>query len=472
MKKKPNILFLFADDQRYDTVHALGNDQILTPNLDRLVKKGTTYKAAHIPGGTSPAVCMPSRAMLHTGRQLFSIKDEGQEIDKGHSLMGETFLNAGYDTFGTGKWHNGTDAYKRSFNHGADIFFGGMDDHWNVPVHDFDPTGKYESRINKVKNYMCNRIPDTFISNKVTPGKHSTELFSEATIDFLKNRNSEKPFFAYVSYMAPHDPRTMPKKFKDLYDPTTIEIPKNFTALHHVEYENVQCRDEALASYPRQETEVKEHIAEYYAMITHIDDEVGKIIKTLKDTGEFDNTIIVFTADNGLALGQHGLFGKQSHYEHSVKIPFVIAGPNIPKDEIREDYIYLLDIFPTLCDLTEIKIPKSVEGVSFCKGIMGEEYDSRKSLYFAYTDKIRSVKNNKYKFMQHVYSGKITRQLFDLKNDTLEMANIIEQEQYKNVVTELETLLFSYRDKWNDEKHPLGQSYWTQYKEIKDNELT
>jgi arylsulfatase A-like enzyme len=466
MTEKPNILFLFADDQRFDTINALGNKEILTPNIDKLVQRGTSYSQAHIPSGTSPAVCMPSRAMLHTGRNLFSIEKEGQSIDKNHALMGETLKNNGYITFGTGKWHNGTDSYRRSFTQGGDIFFGGMDDHWNVPVHAFDPTGKYEGRLKKVKDYHYSNVVSTFISNKVTPGKHSTELFSEATIDFINKQNADNPFFAYVSFMAPHDPRTMPKEFLDMYDADKIEVPKNFLSSNPIEYANVDCRDEVLASYPRIESEIKVHIAEYYAMITHLDHEIGKIIKTLEDKGLLENTIIVFTADNGLALGQHGLMGKQCHYDHSIRVPFVLAGPGIPENQIREEFIYLFDIFPTFCEMLDIATPDSVQGISFFKGIWGQKYNNRKDLYFAYTDKIRSVKNSRYKLMQHVHKGRITTQLFDFIEDPLEMANIIEQEKYKEVVGELKELMRNYNQDWKDDKHPLGESYWTQYNTI------
>ncbi len=313
---------------------------------------------------------------------------------------------------------------------------------------------------------MFKRKPDTFISNKVTAGKHSTELFSEATMDFINDHESDKPFFAYVSYMAPHDPRTMPDEFRDMYDADEIKVPENFMAYHPIEYANTQCRDEVLTAYPRTIEETKLHLAEYYAMITHIDDEIGKIIKCLEDKGELDNTIIIFTADNGLALGQHGLFGKQCHYEHSIRVPFVMAGPEIPSGETRDDYIYVLDIFPTLCDMLNIDIPSTVEGKSFLGGIKGIDYNKRKRLYFAYTDKIRSVKDNQFKLMQHVYGNKVTTQLFDLKNDPWEMANLVGQPEYKEKVVELTDLMNKYNEEWKDDKHPLGHSYWSQLREI------
>lgn len=466
MKKKPNVLLLFADDLRFDTIACVNNPEIITPNLDWLVSRGTTYTQAHIPSGTSAAVCMPSRAMLHTGRHLFSLDGEGQEINPNHALMGETLQANGYDTFGTGKWHNGIKAYARSFNHGDQIFFGGMDDHWCVPCHKFDPTGEYPSRVHKVKNYMYERGLHTFIADHITAGKHSTELFAEATSGFINNHSGDKPFFAYTSFMAPHDPRTMPNHFKEMYDINQISLPKNFAAMHHIEYANTACRDEVLAAYPRTAEETKQHILEYYAMITHIDEEVGKIIDTLKDKGILDETIIIFTADNGLGLGQHGLFGKQNHYDHSIRVPFVISGPDIPVAEMRDDMIYVLDIFPTICELAEIAQPETVEGISFAKGIVGEAYDARKSLYFAYTDKIRSVKNEQFKLMTHTYEGIVTKQLFDLKNDPWEKANLIDSEAYKEVVGTLETELMTFRKSWKDEDHKFGKSFWGQYDTI------
>ena len=141
--KQPNILFLFTDDQRFNTIGGLNNPNLITPAMDSLVKDGTSFTNAYIMGGSCPAVCMPSRAMLMTGRTLFNLDDLGQEIPMDHSIMPEIFRREGYTTFGTGKWHNGRAAYARSFTCGDVIFFGGMEDHWNVPAYDFDPSGIY-----------------------------------------------------------------------------------------------------------------------------------------------------------------------------------------------------------------------------------------------------------------------------------------------------------------------------------------
>ncbi len=395
MEKKPNIVFFFTDDQRFDTIHALGNKQIITPNIDKIVeKKGVSFVQGHIPCGTSAAVCMPSRAMLHTGRTLFHIQDEGQEIPVDHITLGETLQKSGYRTFGTGKWHNGTDAYARSFSDGGEIFFGGMWDHWNVPAYHYDPTGEYNKTRKVCMNPSLQNKVNTNIMDHMAFGKHSTDLFGDISTEFIQNYDDDKPFFMYLSFMAPHDPRSMPSEFLQMYDVNGIEIPENFKEKHPFDFGILQCRDEVLAPYPRTEEDTKKQIAEYYAMITHLDFQVGRVLDALEEKGELDNTIIIFAGDNGLAMGQHGLFGKQNHYEHSIRVPLVFAGPNIPQNETRETYTYLLDIYPTLCDMLGIRVPVSVEGKSLLPAIKDKDKSIRDTLYFAYTDSLRAVKKS------------------------------------------------------------------------------
>lgn len=465
MAKKPNIVFFFTDDQRFDTIAALGNPEIKTPAMDRLVAEGTTFTHAHIPCGTSGAVCMPSRAMLHTGRTLFHLDREGQGIPRNHEMLGETLQKAGYRTFGTGKWHNGTTSFARSFTDGGEIFFGGMQDHWNVPAHSFDPSGRYESRTIKINNCMVDSQESEFVCDHVVPGKHSSELFCDAAIDFIGNYDSEDPFFAYISFMAPHDPRSMPREYRDLYDPDKLTLPENFMSLHPIDYGQTTIRDEVLAAYPRTPEVVLQHLAEYYAMITHLDHQIKTVLDCLESKGILQDTIILFAGDNGLALGQHGLFGKQSNYEHSIRVPFIIGGPGIPKGQRRDAYIYLLDIFPTLCDLIGIQKPETVEGISFKPIIESEEVRTRETLYFAYIDKIRSVKNHRFKLTEFVHDGKRTSLLFDLKNDPHELANLYRTEGHADTISQLEQELHQFKETWDDELHSLGESYWGNYRE-------
>ncbi len=457
MKDKPNILLFLTDDQRFDTIRALGNSQIHTPNLDALVKRGTTFTRAHIPGGTCGAVCMPSRAMLHTGRTLFHLDREGQEIPQTHVTLGECFRSAGYAAFGTGKWHNGRSSYARSFSSGDEIFFGGMGDHWNVPAYRFDPTGKYSAK--------CPIVAEPSTSNKLTfrecdhieAGKHSTELFTEASICFLERKPRDERFFMYVSLMAPHDPRTMPERFLKMYDPEEIALPENFLPEHPVDTGALKIRDEMLADFPRDPHEIRRHIAEYYAMISHLDHEFGRLIAVLRERGELDNTIIVFAGDNGLAVGRHGLMGKQNLYDHSVRVPLVLAGPGIPEGRQSDNLVYLLDIFPTLCELSNVSVPESVEGRSLVPCLTEEDPLMRSSLYLAYADSIRGVTDGRHKLIEYACGN---TQLFDLCRDPQEMEDISGCNSLSTVLLDLRRELLRLAGEWEDKTHPRGKKFW------------
>jgi len=447
-EKKPNVLFLFTDDQRYDTIHALGNEYIQTPVMDDLVQNGTTFTNGYIMGGTSPAVCAPSRAMLLTGRTLFHVEKQGTweyNITEKYPTMPETFKKAGYTTFGTGKWHNGRASYSRSFISGGKMMFGGMSDHYKVPVYNFDPDGEYP----KEKQYFATE-------------KHSSEMYTDTAINFLQNYKEENPFFMYVSFQAPHDPRDMPKKFKDVYDPEKLPIPENFLPEHPFDNGELKVRDEKLEKWPRTPEAIKQHLADYYAMITHLDFEIGRILKTLKELGHYQNTIIILAGDNGLAVGQHGLLGKQNVYEHSVKVPLIICGPGIPRNERRQAFCYLLDIFPTLCDLCNIVIPVTVEGKSLVPAIYNPEEKIRKILGFAYRDYQRAIRDDRLKLIEYNVNGIRTTQLFDLLNDPYETSNLAGNSEYFNHLNRLREELLNLKNTLDDNSNVFWENFTRQ----------
>ena len=462
-RKPPNILFLFTDDQRFDTIGALGNPCVRTPALDRLVSRGTAFTHAHIPGGTSAAICMPSRAMLHTGRTLFHIDGAGADIPPEHVMIGECLQAQGYRTWGTGKWHNGASSFARSFSDGAEIFFGGMDDHWNVPVFDYDPEGRYDGTLPQ--------CPDAFRSNAlkirrgghIHAGRHSSELFADCAADWLRAYDADDPFFMYVSFMAPHDPRTMPEAYLESYDPGSIGLPENFMGGHPFDNGDLKVRDELLEDFPRDPGRTRRHIAEYYAMITHLDAQVGRILDALEASGKADDTIVVFAGDNGLAVGQHGLFGKQNLYEHSIRVPLVFSGLGIPRGVRRNAYAYLLDVFPTLCDLIGIDAPGSVEGTSLAPVFNDSGARPRDTLFGAYRQWQRMVKDERFKLIEYVVGGRRTTQLFDLARDPWESHNLAGIEAYGDRIHSLRNRLCTWRDAWDDAGSEWGRAFWEGY---------
>ena len=459
---RPNILFFFTDDQRFDTIHALGNERIITPNLDTLVRTGTTFTNAYIMGGTCPAVCMPSRAMLMTGRGLFHLEEEGQGIPEDHIMLGEVLQQAGYVTFGTGKWHSGTPSYARSFSTGAEIFFGGMDDHWNVPACDFDPQGAYPqyrqltSRHGALLRTMNKRY------DHIRSGVHSSDLFCGAVIDFLQSHGDQAPFFAYVSFMAPHDPRETHQKYHDLYDPATTPLPPNFMPEHPFDNGELWVRDEKLALWPRTPKEIRQHVAEYYAMITHLDAEIGRVLEALRETGHAEDTIIVLAGDNGLAVGRHGLMGKQNLYEHSVHVPLIMSGPGIPKGVKSDALCYLLDIFPTLCDLAKVPVPQSVEGKSLVAAMREPAEHIRDTLFTAYRGVQRGVRDERFKLIEYAVDGGRTTQLFDLQADVWEVSNLADDPECHEPVQRLRAELLRWRDEAGDTREK-EQDFWLGY---------
>lgn len=472
MNKKPNILFIVTDDQRFDTIHALGNEEIITPNLDRLTEKGMSFTRAHIAGGTCGAVCMPSRAMILTGRNPFHLDELGGDIPPVHITMPQAFKENGYETIGLGKWHNGCPAYARSFTQGAKAFFGGMWDHWNVPTCRYDPTGKYDNVINFVVDFYSDNTPSKQHCDEFEPGKHSSELLTDAAIDMLrKNAGKDKPFFMYLAYLAPHDPRTMPEKFRQMYDAKNITLPPNFQQIIDTNYPLMVHRDEHLAAYPRQEEEIRRNIAEYYAMITHLDSEIGRLLDALEESGEADNTIIVFTGDNGLAVGQHGWMGKEDIYEHGVRIPLIIAGPGIAKNTKNDAYVYLFDVFPTLCEKIGLDIPSSVDGKSFAKLLSGEKTSHRNELYLIFDKFVRGIKNEKYKLIEYRNGDEQEDKwtfLYDLENDPWETNNLASDKNYIETVLALRKRMLSHRDDWEEQEHGWGKDFWQRFNAEKD----
>ncbi|OOG19680.1 hypothetical protein BWD42_07160 [Sphingobacterium sp. CZ-UAM] len=407
---RPNILILLTDDQRYNTIRALGNNEVFTPNMDQLVHQGTAFVQAHIMGGMSGAICCPSRAMLMSSRSLFRLRSDGKYIPETDKTFPELFRENGYQTFATGKWHQDKQSFNRSFAKGDNIFFGGMvakkHDQYNPTLHHYDSTGVY---------------------NQPFEGEGFTSYnFANAAIDFLKGSQlSEKPFLMYVAFTSPHDPRTPPEEYGHRYDMKDVSLPVSFAAKHPFDNGELYIRDEMLLPFPRTEVAVKSELAKYYGMVSEVDYQIGRIITELKRTGRYDNTIIILASDNGLAVGDHGLLGKQNPYESAIRVPLVFAGPGIPQDRKSDGIVYLNDIYPTLCTMAQLSIPSTVEGTSIHEAFNKlKRFEGRDQAFFAYSNIQRAIVRNGYKMILYNVKGKETVQLFNLKDDPNELHDL------------------------------------------------
>ncbi|WP_372756125.1 sulfatase-like hydrolase/transferase [Mariniflexile sp.] len=416
----PNVLFIFTDDQRADAIGASGNTYIKTPNIDKLSQEGIRFDNAYVMGGNHGAVCAASRAMLMSGKSLFHVYDKL----KGHTTMPMYFNQFGYESFGTGKWHNEAAVFEASFHKGKNVMTMGMADHFSVPVRDLDANGKLTDAVEK---------------------GFSTDLFADATIEYLNNYakdKSEKPFFCYVAFNAPHDPRSPRVDYIGMYKNESIPLPGNFKPYHPFKFDDMNIRDETLGAWPRTPELINASLEDYYALISHMDGRIGDIIQTLKDNKLYDNTIIVFASDNGLGIGSHGLLGKQNLYEHSIKVPLIMCGPGINKNQESDALLYLYDLFPTLADLCKLPQPKNIDGENFTPLLKGKTITTRKSLYTAYRNTVRAVRTDEWKLIK--YPNQNYQQLFNLVNDPLELNNLAELPENKNKVDELSKLMATW----------------------------
>lgn len=422
--ERPNILFLFADDQRADTIGAWGNKHIRTPNLDRLVRRGFSFRNNYCFGANSGAVCVPSRAMLMSGRTWFDVK-----LDlAGARLLPEVLRDAGYATFAAGKWHNGSNSLLRAFPDARSMFLGGMEDHTKVAISDV----------------VAGQLSET----RIAP-KFSSEEFADAAISFLQRDKGEQPFFCYVAFTAPHDPRNPPPRYREMYYRKPPPVPRNFLPQHPFDNGFAwNVRDENLAAYPRTKQVIQEQLCEYYGLITHLDEQVGRILDALEQSGRARNTLVIYTADHGLALGSHGLLGKQSVYEHSMKSPLIVAGPGVPRGKSTEAFTYLLDLFPTVCAAAMAAPPHGIAGHDLASLWTGRQKSVRNSVFLPYTDTMRAVRDARWKLI--VYPQINHQQLFDLKKDPGEMNDLTSRKPAE--VERLTRLLREWQDRTGDKQ--------------------
>jgi arylsulfatase A-like enzyme len=410
---RPNVLFLFADDQRADTIAALGNGVIKTPNLDRLVHRGLSFNRAYMQGGFNGATCVPSRAMLLSGQNLFRVDEKLHD-----ETWPEAFGKAGYTTFTSGKWHNGDASLERSFQTARAMFTGGMTNPMHANLRDLS-----EGKLGVAK----------------PSPKHACEAFADETIRFLKEHKGG-PFFAYVPFDAPHDPHVVPEGFPVKYDAASIPLPPNYLPQHPWDNGEMTIRDELLLPWPRTEAQVRELIAEYYRYISYLDTQIGRVLDALEASPWASNTIVVFSADSGVARGSHGLIGKQNLYEFdSVRVPLIISGPGIPADAKTDAMCYLYDVLPTLAKRCSVNGCKESDGIDFNPTLADPTKPARSSMIFAYKNVQRAVRDERWKLIRYPQVDKT--QLFDLQTDPYEVNNVAGQPENATKVAELSSLL-------------------------------
>jgi len=437
-KEKPNILFIFADDMSLDVIGSTGKYNCKTPNLDKLRSRGASFSQSYNMGAWGGAVCVASRTMLNSGAFI----NRSQQTLKSKPTWSEYMKKAGYTTYMTGKWHVKRDT-KKVFDVTKDVR-GGMP----------RQTPEGYNRPLSPEDYATGWKPwDKSKGGFWKGGTHWSEVVANNTLEFLDTaKKDDKPFFMYIAFNATHDPRQSPKEYIDMYPLDSMKVPKNF--LPNYPYDNeigcdpTKLRDERLMPSPRTEYAVKVNRQEYFAIATHMDAQIGRILEGLEKSGQADNTYIIFTADHGLAVGHHGLVGKQSMYDHSMRVPFFIAGPGIKAGSEFDMPIYLQDAMATSLEIAEVEKPSHVEFKSVLPLIKGTEKVQYSEIYGKYINYQRMIYKGNYKLIIYPYAGK--SRLFNTAKDPDEMNDLADNPEYASMLASLKKDFLSLQKSMGD----------------------
>ncbi len=451
-EKRPNFLFVLVDDQSPFDLKIYDARSILeTPNIDKLAEEGMVFDGARHMGSMNGAVCTPSRHMIMSGRSVWNLPPSAgyKSPNCPDSLelqsIAAVFNRAGYKTMRTCKKGNSFEAANLQF----------------TVVHDATKRQGTEDG--------------------------GSAWHAKQVLNYLQEREVNKdtdPFFIYFGFSHPHDVRNGTPELLAKYgavnhtdqnslppaNPKLPELQDNYLPAHPFFHGHPNLRDEERVSgvwKNRDEQTIRNELGREYACDENIDIQLGKVLRKLEAMGELDNTYIVYTADHGIAIGRHGLTGKQNLYEHTWRVPFIVKGPGIDAGKRVEGNIYLLDVLPTLCDLANIKIPETVNGISFKPVLKGEKEVVRDVMYGVYAGGtkpgMRSVKKGDWKLIKYdVMDGAVREtQLFNLAKNPNEYlpehlktgdmeTNLANDPKYADKLAEMEALLLEQMKAHND----------------------
>lgn len=451
--KPRNVIFILLDDLRYDGMGFL-QPQIKTPNIDKLARGGTYFPNTVV----TSALCSPSRATILTGETArnHGVVDNGGSDEKGLTFFPSYLQQAGYQTAFIGKWHMGkdSDAPRPGF------------DKWIS----FRGQGFYYPTANPNERTLN-------IDGRSVPQKgYITDELTDYAMDWLeKGRDQKKPFFLYLSYKAVHADPKPAKRYEHQYDNTEFAIPasaantpENYKGKPMWVY-NQRNTWHGLDFFYHQDRKMTDYLKDYYATLSAVDDSVGRIMAYLKKNGLEKDTLVVFTADNGYQIGDHGLIDKRTAYEPSVRVPMVMYEPGtVPAGVTNPGRLRNLDYAPTFLDLAGVERPKQFEGVSAWPLITGQTpatawkapdftYEYFWEWSFPMTPTTFAIERGNLKYIQY-YGVYDLEELYDLSKDPNEMNNLIGDPAYRAKVNELREAL--YQQLGNSEgKHmiPYGQ---------------
>ena len=475
---QPNILLICTDQQRFDALGAYGNPHIHTPNLDRLASEGVLFENCYVQN----PVCAPSRASLMTSKYVpaHGLYANGVDLSPHEELFSRRLADAGYDCGLVGKFHLGACQYGRSEPR--------LDDGFRVFRWAHDPyPGSSENAYHR---WLKARFPDLYEAvlrgeseytwDTMPTEAHYSHWIGEETIDFLRSsRENDKPFFFIANFFDPHHGFGAPAEYVERYSPH--ELPKPVTRPGELESKPPIFTDASKKSYAGHargyleytEEELMEARAAYYAMVTLIDDEVGRILRTLEETGLADNTIVVFTSDHGEMLGDHQLMLKGPFmYECAVRVPLIVRWPGVATPGRRSELVQWVDLAPTFLQAAGLDIPAWYQGASLVPLIAGENVPWRDWALCQYRDSghsydppvhVTMLRHDRWKLVVHHGSPSTARErtgeLYDLEADPNELTNLWHDPAHRDVRTALQELLIDVLVATEDRGRPR-LSHW------------
>lgn len=450
-KDQKNIIYILSDDHRYDFMGFTGKVPFLeTPSMDRMAKEGAHLKNAFV----TTALCSPSRASILTGQYTHkhAVVDNQSLVPEGTVFFPKYLQDAGYQTGFIGKWHMGehSDEPRAGFDYWAS--FQGQGRYWNSV---FNVNGK---------------------KDKPTDITYVTDAITDYALDFLNNRNEEKPFFLYVSHKAVHAEFTpAPRhagKYEDaelVYPPTMYppDDPKASVTSEEYNYKDLpewvkkqRYSWHGVDYLYHGEMDFDSFCRNYCETLLALDESIGTLFDYVQDNNLMDNTLIVYMGDNGFSFGEHGLIDKRQAYEESMRVPLLAMGAGVQgNNQVIEENVQNIDISATFMDIARAELPTHMDGQSFAPLLQGEAKPWRDTIYYEYfwerpfpqTPTVHAIRTDRFKFIRYHGIWDLN-ELYDIQQDPNEMNNLIRNPVYYNEAKSLRSALFDWLERTDRNK--------------------
>ena len=443
---KPNVLYILCDDLRPEAVGCLGAKNVKTPHIDALAERGVVFKNTFC----TTSLCSPSRASILTGlyAHRHGVRDNFTELPQNLPQWPARLKDGGYKTAYIGKWHMGEDnddprpGFDWFISHkGQGKYF---DTEWNVNGQE-----------------------------RETPKGYYTHIVTDYALDWLKQRKSDEPWALCLGQKAPHSFYFPEPRYAHAFDDVKVAYPasammldgkpdwirQRLTTWHGIYGPLFEWRKKFPDTSPEAVIDFENMVHAYWGTVLSIDDSLGRLTQFLTETGQLENTIIVFMGDNGLLEGEHGMVDKRTMHEPSIRIPMVAAGPGLPSGKILDAQVLTIDIAPSILDLCGEKPLDNIQGQSF-KAVCNDDaaawrrgwfYEYNYEKQFPYTPNIRGIRTSDWKYIHYPHGdGSPDRhmaEMYDLRHDPQELTNLAEQKAHAAKRNELADQLAALLEK-------------------------